>query len=190
MGGGPGRPRGRAAVWGRGIARTRPRERLRPLPARRGRPRLRLIPAVTGVMRGLASKLARGAAPEAAVPAGSRPAPRPPPLGTAPAPSGSARVRSLKARNSPQSNSQERFQTCRAKPLVQLKEVRGKLGAGRAAQPVALPLGRKRRQVLVRALPPAPGQGPLSPADSLVRPSATDCPEFIPSLVRKINNAR
>lgn len=56
--------------------------------------RLRLVPAVTAVMRGLARKLARGAAPGAAVPAGSRPAPRPP-LGTAPAPSGSVRVRSL-----------------------------------------------------------------------------------------------
>lgn len=56
--------------------------------------RLRFVPAVTAVMRGRARKLAREAAPGAAVPAGSRLAPRPP-LGTVPAPSGSARVRSL-----------------------------------------------------------------------------------------------
>lgn len=105
MGGaeGPGARQWAAAGAGRGVGSgQRPHAAARAAAASAraagAAPLLRSPPrsAVTAVMSGLARKLARGAAPGAAVPGGSRPAPRPPLLGTAPAPSGSARVRSLR----------------------------------------------------------------------------------------------
>lgn len=99
------RPRGRDAVWGRGAppARHRPHAAARAArglcPPRRGRPRTPAAAPRSLCHRGDArprQEIRPRAAPGAAVPAGSRPAPRPPPLGTAPALSGSARVRSLR----------------------------------------------------------------------------------------------
>lgn len=157
-----GRLRGRAAVWGRGSARTRRRERPRPLPARRGRPRSPPRSAVTAEMRGLARKLARGAAPVAAVPGGSRPAPRPPLLGTAPAPSGSARVRSLRFKKPEIAHKVLPDVPSKALSECSSENREGGVGARRAAPPVALPLGRHRELVPGAAVPrawPRPGTG-------------------------------